>query len=111
MFLKKLMFRQTNDRSAIFRLRPSRPGLPLVSRCLLSTFCHPNFAGGKKKTGGLEISLEITWMSRRFVAASEEFSLRHMIVTSSTSAARLLLHSSEGELTWLSIRRQVYVST
>ena len=41
----------------------------------------------------------------------QEFSLRNMIVTSSTSAARLLLHSSKAGLACLSLRRQLYVST
>jgi hypothetical protein len=41
----------------------------------------------------------------------QEFSLRNMIVVSSTSAARLSLHSSKAGLVWLSLRRQLYVST
>jgi hypothetical protein len=41
----------------------------------------------------------------------QEFSLRNMIVTSSTSAARLSFHSSKAGLAWLSLRRQLYVST
>jgi hypothetical protein len=39
----------------------------------------------------------------------QEFSLRNMIVTSSTSAARLSLNSSKAGLAWLSLRRQLYV--
>jgi hypothetical protein len=39
----------------------------------------------------------------------QKFSLRNMIVTSSTSAARLSIHSSKGGLVWFSLRRQLYV--
>ena len=39
----------------------------------------------------------------------EEFSLRNVTVDSSTSAARLSLHSSKAGLAWLLIRLQLYV--
>jgi hypothetical protein len=39
----------------------------------------------------------------------QEFSLRNMIVASSTSAARLSLNSSKAGLAWLSLRWQLYV--
>jgi hypothetical protein len=39
----------------------------------------------------------------------QEFSLRNIIVASSTSAARLSLNSSKAGLVWLSLRRQLYV--
>ena len=39
----------------------------------------------------------------------QEFSLRKPTVASSTSAARLSLHSSKAGLAWLSLRWQLYV--
>jgi hypothetical protein len=39
----------------------------------------------------------------------QEFSLRNLPVTSSTTAARLSLNSSKAGLAWLSLRRQLYV--
>jgi hypothetical protein len=39
----------------------------------------------------------------------QEFSLRNMTVASTTSAARLSLHSSNQKLAWLSLRLQLYV--
>jgi len=39
----------------------------------------------------------------------QEFSLRNQIVECSTTAARLSLPSSKSKLTWLSLRRQLYV--
>ena len=52
--------------------------------------------------------LQSHWETDRFFA-SQEFSLRNLPVTTSTSAARLSLNSSKAKLTWLSLRRQLYV--
>ena len=41
----------------------------------------------------------------------QEFSLRNMIVTSSTTAAQLFFNSSKAGLAWLSLKQQLYVST
>jgi hypothetical protein len=78
--------------------------LTLYNLCLLLLVCLGGYIVNLsdfysfRLIGKLTVSLQL-----------QEFSLRNMIVASSTSAARLSLNSSKAGLAWLSLRWQLYV--